>query len=167
MITLPNARLTSQDYLKAQYLHLRPRPLIKWVGLFLIVLALGLALRGLFFSGENGSWSPHIILGGLGYFGIMYLIILPCRTRKIFRQQKTLQISYDIQLSEEALESVSAEGRVRMQWKNFHKYKIGQGMILVYQADALYHMFPKRWFSEEQFLEFQNILRRQLGKSQV
>ena len=108
-----------------------------------------------------------MILGALGYFGLSYLVVLPYRTRKIFRQQKTLQRPYDIRLSEEVLESVSEDGRVKMPWKNFHKYKMSKEMILVYQSDAIFHMFPKRWFAEEQFLEFQNILLRQLGKPRV
>lgn len=51
-----------------------------------------------------------------------------------------------------------------MRWTDFLKYKVGKKMVLVYHSDALFQMFPKRWFSEDEWQKFLDILREALGQ---
>ena len=163
-----HCQITPEDYIRAQFLHLRPRPVIKWVGLLIVVAALALGIQQLIFPPSGAiTWTPFAILGGLAYFAIMYCVLLPLKTRKIFKQQQTLQIPYESELTDDAFASVSVHGNATMPWSVFHKYKLNKNIILLYQSDAIYHMFPKRWFTENEFTEFRAILQRHLGQPKV
>jgi len=163
-----HCQITPEDYIRAQFLHLRPRPVIKWVGLLIVVAALALGIQQLAFPPSGTiTWAPFAILGGLAYFAAIYGILLPLKTRKIYRQQKTLQEPYESEVTDEVYATVSVLGTTSMPWKEFHKYKMNKDMLLVYQSDVIYHMFPKRWFTEDQFTEFKAILQRQLGQPKV
>lgn len=160
-----HCQITPEDYIRAQFLHLRPRPVIKWVGLLIVVGALALGVQQLIFPPSGAiTWEPFAILGALAYFAVIYGVLLPLKARKIFKQQKTLQVPYESELTDEAYAAVSVHGTATIAWKEFHKYKMNKDTILVYQSDAIYHMFPKRWFTEEQFIEFKSILQTQLGQ---
>lgn len=78
-------------------------------------------------------------------------------------KQKTLQDAYEVDLTDETFSSTSTYGSFSMPWNPFHKYKTNKDMILVYQSAVLYHIFPKRWFTESQLTEFHSILQKQLG----
>jgi hypothetical protein len=53
---------------------------------------------------------------------------------------------------------------MRMRLSDFYKYKVGKDLILLYQSQALFHMFPRRFFSsEEDFKMFRSFLEANLG----
>lgn len=163
-----HCQITLEDYIKAQFLHLRPRPIIKWVSVLIVLTALALSIQQLVLPPSGAiTWTPFAILGGLAYFAIIYGVILPLRIKKIYRQQKSLQEPYESELTDKTYASVSVHGAATMPWNMFHKYKMNKDTILVYQSDAIYHIFPKRWFTEEQFADFQEILHRHLGHPRV
>jgi len=70
----------------------------------------------------------------------------------------------EVAILEDKFSASSSHGQTTIDWKDFHKYKKNKRIILLYQSDALFHMFPIRWFSGDQFAEFQEILRANLGK---
>lgn len=158
-------QLTPRDYIQAQFLHSRPRPILKWIGLFLVGLALVVCVDGFLNLPESEApWRPFIIFAALLYFALFYGVWLPFRTRRLFSQQKALQEPYEVDISDDAFSASSSHGQTTMVWKDFHKYKTNKKIILLYQSDALFHMFPMRWFSGDQFSEFQEILRANLGE---
>jgi hypothetical protein len=160
-----HCQLTPNDYIKAQFLHMRPRPVFGWIGILILVAMLATCILQLIFpiSGKM-TWSPFVLLGVLAYFAFVYGVFLPLRAKRIFRQQKALHEPYEVELTDEALSSMSAYGDFKMEWSAFHKYKTSKNLILVYQSDAIFHMFPRRWFTESQFTEFHAILKKQLGR---
>jgi hypothetical protein len=159
-----HCQLTPGDYIDARFLHLRPRPLFKWIGLSLVGVAIFVCVNGfLNVSESDAPWNPFIILAALLYFTLFYGVWIPLGTKRLFLQQKTLQEPYEVDISDEAFSASSRHGQTTMVWKDFHKYKTNKRIILLYQSDALFHMFPMRWFSGDQFREFQEILRANLG----
>lgn len=161
-----HCQLTADDYIRARFLHMRPRPVFKWLGIVVVVaVVLALALPWLVpGSGGPGITPPLILLGAVAYFGLIFGVVIPRRTRIVYKQQKTLQAPYDVEISEDQYQATSAHGACAMPWQDFHQYKVGPTLILVYQSDALFHMFPKRWFADGEFAELQQILTRNLGK---
>lgn len=158
------ASLTTQDYIKAQYVHLRPRPLIKWCGVSLIGLALWVCFVQLFFPPHGRiTWRSFVMIGLLALLVILFWVVLPRTAKTIFGQQKSLQVVREIEITPEGCTSSSAFGVVTMKWKDFHKYKVGRDLILVYHSDPLFQMFPKRWFSADEYTQFQEYLRANLG----
>jgi hypothetical protein len=156
------AALTPQDYVNAQYLSMRPRPFFKWCGIFLIALTVLMCVVSLFIFPLH--WSAFFIALVGVYLMVCYAFLLPHHARKIFNQQKTLQQPYDMEITAEGVSSSGSHGSINMEWKDFHKYKMGKDLILVYQSDVLFHMFPKRWFSDDEFAQLQNYLHENLGE---
>jgi hypothetical protein len=159
-------QLTADDYVKAQYLHLRPSPWVKYLVLGLVGLGLAVLV--------SGALSPflltNLLIAALPilFFGVIYgfilLVIVPSKTRRVFAQQKSLQAQYEIVISPDTIETTSEQGTSRMAITDFYKYKVGQDLVLLYQSQALFHMFPRRVFdSESDFKQFLRYLEANLG----
>jgi len=162
-----HCQITPEDYLRALYLHIRPRPLLKWLGILGALNVVWVNIQLMLHPHKNeDAWIYYWLLGVIVFIIWKYAIALPKKTRRIYRQQKMLQTPYEAEITEESYEGESHCGKGKMAWKDFHKYKTGKDIVIVYQSDALFNMFPKRWFSDEEFVEFQSILHRQLGKPQ-
>ena len=157
-------QLEPSDYLAAQFVHIRPRPVFKWltIGLILLAILIGLSqiMRG--FS-EGIKASDFIIFGGLAYLLLTYGAWLPYRSKKIFKQQKTLHEPYDVEITEDYFASTSSLGFSKISWSDFYKYRVGKDLILVYQSEVMFHMFPKRWFLETDYQKLTEILQGALG----
>ena len=161
-----HCQLTADDYIRARFLHMRPRPVLKWLGILVVAAAVVTqALLWLLPGTHRPEMTPLLVqLGLVVYLLLRLLVWLPWRTRTAFKQQKSLQEPYDVEISEDLYHATSAHGTCAVPWRDFHNYKVGPTLILVYQSDALFHMFPKRWFADGEFAEFQQILARNLGK---
>ena len=103
--------------------------------------------------------------GSLGFCALVFFVILPLNAKRIYRQQKWLQLPADIHVTGESYHVKSEFGEATLPWKGFHKWKENRHLFLVYQSDILFHMWPKRCFpSPEAADEFRAILQRQIGK---
>lgn len=163
MITLQQCKLKPEDYIKAQYLHMRPSPWLKYLCIALLSLYLVLLVASSFRLGSLDSDSYPIF--GLIFGLILYLyVVIPWNTRRMFSQQKTLQVEHEILISPEMIEITSEHGTTRMRLSEFHTYKVGKDLILLYHSQALFHMFPRRFFAlEEDFETFLSYLEANLG----
>lgn len=103
---------------------------------------------------------PFAIFGVLAYFALSYGIWLPYRTKKIY---KTAEKPYEAKLTEEKFITTNSFGTARIKWADFHKHKVGKDIVLVYQSDLIFHLFPKRWFSDDDFRKLLQILKNSLG----
>ncbi len=165
MITL-QCKLKPEDYIQAQYLHMRPSPWLKYLGIaflsFWLVVLVALALSTRSLSSVLSTATPILFLCLI--YAFILFVILPWNVRRIFSQQKTLQIEYETAISPETIESTSEHGTMRMRLSDFHKYKVGKDLILVYQSQVIFHMFPRRFFSSEaDFKTFLSYLEANLG----
>jgi hypothetical protein len=161
---LLQCKLKPEDYIKAQYLHMRPSPWLKYFGIALLslwlVFFIALASRSL--TTAVDAFIP-ILFFGVTYALIIFAII-PWNVRRIFSQQKTLQAEYETVISPETIEATSEYGKTTIRLSDFYKYKIGKDIILLYQSQALFHIFPRRFFvSEEDFKTFLSYLETNLG----
>lgn len=160
-----HCQITEEDYIRAQYLHVRPRPVFLAAGVLMIAMALAVIVLRLFiYSSGSSHASPYILLAVLVYLALRFFVIMPMSAKRIYRQQKTLHEPYSVEVTEETMHVTSTYGESTVPWQTFHKYKVGRDFILVYQSAAIFHMFPRRWFSDEQFAEFQGILTRHLKR---
>jgi hypothetical protein len=73
-------------------------------------------------------------------------------------RQKELQECNDLELTPTTFLFQNSRITLRSQWTDFPKYSIAPDMILVYDANELVHIFPRRWFTNEQYTEFQTYL---------
>ncbi|MEM1253981.1 MAG: YcxB family protein [Cyanobacteria bacterium P01_H01_bin.21] len=150
MITL-QCQLKPEDYIQATRLHMRQT----WLK-YLALLVLGLYLAIFIHLIVTGSSLALMIERLLPFsilvltYGVIYFVIQPWNARRIFSQQKTLQAEYEMVISPDTITSTTKNGYVEMPLSDFHKYKVGKDLILVYQSQALFHMFPRRFFASDE-----------------
>jgi YcxB-like protein len=169
MITL-QCKLKPEDYIKAQYLHMRPSPWLKYLSIALLSLWLVVLVTVTFSSGSLTNalrFVIPILLPTLFFcliYGLILFVTIPWQTRRIFSQQKTLQMEYETVISPETIETTSQHGNTKINLSDFHKYKVGKDLILLYQSQVLFQMFPRHFFaSEEDFKTFLSYLEANLG----
>jgi YcxB-like protein len=161
-------QLAPEDYILATRLQLgRVRPFLKvllWaimapcaaLGLFLEVRQ---ALKG------HPDWMALFLPLAIGYLPLYWYVLLPKKMRKIFRQQRALQVPVTVELSASEFKGTSSLGTFRMPLKDFHKWILSKDMILLFHSDAVLHMLPRRCFaSQEDFTTAAGYLREALGK---
>jgi hypothetical protein len=161
-----NIQLTPEDYVKAIYLNMRPRPLFKWLGGFiLLLLVFTLAVSGFRAVACHDDWVvPAVLVGVLAYLTFVFGLRLPARLKKIFRQQKSLHSPYQMEITEEFVFTKSVVGESKLTWDYFRKWKEGKTLITLYQSDVMLHIFPKRCFaSPDDVAQFRQLLLAKLG----
>ena len=148
--------ITPTDYLNAQRLH-RARYARGYVILciFLILAAFVLAA---FYQRHLG-----VIVGLVGGLGLTVEILiatvfLPWQVRRLHAQQKDLATPFNYSWDDEYLEVKGANGQAKRPWRNYAKYLEDERVFLVYHADNIFEMLPKRWFKDEaQIAEFRQL----------
>lgn len=166
MITL-QCKLTPEDYIKANYLHMRPSPWLKYLGMaflsFFLVFLVSSVPSSVSFATAFIILATMFLFYGL-FYAFILLAIIPWKVRRIFSQQKTLQAESETVISPEMMETTSENGTARMRLSDFHKYKVGKDMILLYHSQTLFTMLPRRFFaSEEDFKTVLSYLEANLG----
>jgi uncharacterized membrane protein YbhN (UPF0104 family) len=148
-------QITAQDYVRAQYLHLRPRPLFGYleVGLLLFsVLIVGFGIFTFVRDGENPTWWLVLLAVG-GYLAAYFLWYLPWQTRRRYAQHKALQSPFRIRVDEEGVFAENEYGQALLPWSFFLKWKEGRHLFLIYHTDGLFQMIPKRSIKSESDIE--------------
>ncbi|HEV3272555.1 MAG TPA: YcxB family protein [Candidatus Methylacidiphilales bacterium] len=158
------AQLTTKDYADAQRLHSGFRVYFIVALMALAIISLIVCSLGNTTDFQAWVWAGCIWLIWLLFFCVMLPRKMAKQAAKIFSQQKTLQIPYECRITDEKLYGHSEIGESRMSWEDFHKWKGNEKLILVYQSDRIFHMFPRRWFaSDDEFQSFKNLLTRTIG----
>lgn len=157
-----NCQIEEADFRRGIYLHYSPRPV--FVVLYFLIIAF-ILVGGVILLLEPGRTSGAIILLLVpAYVGWRLLFGIPLRARKIFRQSKLAREPFTLEIDAESVRFVASYGDSTLKWTDFHKYKVGKDLILLYQNDAFFHTFPRRWFTPEQFQEVLGFLKHALGE---
>ena len=160
-------QVTAKDYINAQWLHLRPRILFRYIG-FVISIFIGIGLVGTVvdaIAGDDVELIFWVIWGAFLYAGIWFLAINPVRWKKHYKQQKLLHEPFEFVFSDDRIQSRSKVGEGLLDWDVFLKWKEGKNTFLLYQSDILMHILPKRYIkTTEQIDEFRNLFTTKMGK---
>lgn len=163
-------KLEPSDYVRTLRLYLRPHPIVKWIGIFLLLFSfLVIGLHQLVVPpSRSGVMLRLAFFGSLACLALLYYALyyvwLPYSAKKIYKQQRTMQEPFEVELNDVEIIETNSLGTSRLRWTDFHKYKLGRDMVLVYQSDPLFQIFPKRWFSEDEYRKFRQILKGALGE---
>ena len=108
---------------------------------------------------EDGSASSLLVSALIGavfwlllmmcMLGTSYILI-PSRSRRAFRQLRSLHSKTDINWSPEGIQLRSAQGSSDLDWRDFIRIVPGRRVILLLQSDNLFNFIPVRAVSEEQ-----------------
>ncbi|SRR5258708_7011992 len=161
-----NIQLTEDDYVKANFLQMRPRPTFKWAGYFILLLAvIALGFSGFDAVVHQKQLIPFICLAAsLAWMAVVFGVTYPKRLKKIFQQQKLLHKPFSFTITDEAILSKAEHGQANLSWDIFRKWKESKELFLLYQSDILFHIVPKRSFaSEEDLVQFRKLLIEKIG----
>lgn len=92
------------------------------------------------------------------------LLYLPRRVRRVYSQQRSLQLPFEGVCTESGIESTNANTTSRLPWSHLIRWKEGPTLFVVYQSDLMFNIVPKRCFAQpEQVDEFRALLTERLG----
>lgn len=150
------------DYLAASYLNLRPRPLFATLGALLLLLGVWAAARDL--SRAGGGRDALIILAAFAYLGASFFVYLPLKIRRIYRQQRSLQVASELDFGGQGITVTSEMGLARLAWDDFVKWKENRRLIVLYTSDVMMHIYPRRCFTDEGWAAFRQTVAAHVKK---
>jgi YcxB-like protein len=162
---LARGSFTFEDFTRAQWLNMRPRTFLRWLGwIFLVVYSGVLLTSGIQFLRTGNGLRPLLFfLFIVTYLLYLRFIGLPRAWRRMFEQQKSWSLPLDAEFSAEGVHWKSEIGDARMPWSYFRKWKSGEHTFLLYQSDVFMNVVPKRFLSEEEGAALEVLLRENLG----
>jgi hypothetical protein len=135
------------DYVGAQWLHLRPRRVMRVLGLLTALMLLGGgAVQIVGWAQGQNPLSDALMLPFLLSLALGYVALLRWQFTRSYRGYKAIHSPIAMEISEAGLHSRSEHGEARLPWHLFRKYKENDRMLLLYQAGNLFHVIPKRLF---------------------
>lgn len=150
-----NGKFVWEDYLQAQLLHVQQPVWIRVLSYLFYALVGFILLWGLLSSISGITLLLYLmpVLFLAAFFPLYRFVLLPRQARRIFDQSKELALPIDYEVTEAGLKISNAMGSSLRPWKNFHKWKEGKDMLLLYLSDLGFLMIPKHFFSDSQQLE--------------
>lgn len=145
---------TMEDFASAQRLCVRRI----WLGSLrlwsVIALVLGLGMLAATLIGPSDAWIYFGIGGTIGYAGLaffQYFVWLPRRARRIYAQQKTLQLPIGVSWSDESYFVSSQVAHSALSWTDYESWRMDKTVILFMQSERLFQFLPRRALTAEQF----------------
>ncbi len=159
-------QLTEKEHAAAQWLHLKPRPAFVIVGVLLVILSLVVLWLSFFdLLNHQAKMARLAVLVFLGYLFFHWTVVLPMKWRRIYRQQKSFQRPYKLEITDQGIIGQSENTQGTNSWNEYVRWKEGNGVFLLYWSDALFQVVPLRFFqADEQIVEFRNILREKVSE---
>jgi hypothetical protein len=151
---MASGTITVEDYRRALRLHGA-----RWQSGFRVALAIML-VAGLAAIAIDLPWPVGAALlagAGAGFTGQS---ALRRNLEANFAQNAAFKSPLEYWWNDEAIFASNAMGRSRRPWGSYVRVREDEDVILMYQADNLFEMLPKAWFSDPRRLEE---LRRHAG----
>ena len=154
-------QLSIEDYKNAQWLHLRPKPIIKYIGIIILLMF----IIGFIFTIYD-SWIEKnidkkllIFFGCTIYLVLFFFVYFPYKFKKYYKQQKLIKEPMEIDIQDLGIKLSSPSVNANLTWDNFIKWKEGKKLFILYQTDTLMNILPKRNFdTENDIIKFRQLL---------
>ena len=152
---MKSGKITEDDFIKFQQFH-RKLPASSIV--FIFVLIIVMAIYYIFIVGREflpysilACIIPTIIFPVFIFLYVRYL--LPNNWRKHYLQNKDLSLPFTMELGDDGLVITTELSKSKHPWNHFIKWKENSEMLLLYKADNIATILPKRIF-DKQDIEF-------------
>ncbi|GGF71936.1 hypothetical protein GCM10007301_34600 [Azorhizobium oxalatiphilum] len=126
------------------------------LGLSALVVSAGATIGVKVFTGDDLPMPVALalfILTPLVRVGWGYWLTVR-HARRIFAQQQSLHLPFDLTWDEESLTTRSEQGTVRLEWLYVLRVVEDRRLILVYESEALARLVPRRFFTPDQQADF-------------
>jgi hypothetical protein len=148
---------THRDWFWANLRRGWERRLLGYLGVIGLLIALGWALNRWVFDGLG--WPLYGAAGGVviavPVCWTLYWLLLPKRTRRLFRQQRLADPRFTWRWSEAGLETEGANGNSRHAWDELHRWHPGKRSLMFFLHDAFVLYIPRHRLTPEQDAELQ------------
>ena len=147
-------RLEEGDYVRAVYLNMRPRRTYAILGLIVLAAFLWAAWYSFFGGGASKrSMTDYVFVAASVYLILNFFVYVPWKTRKTFKQQKSLQREMKLRFDASGMTVESENSQGKILGADVHKWKENDRLFLLYISDPLYDMVPKRLFASADDIE--------------
>ncbi len=163
-----NITLEPSDYVKSQFLHLRPKPIWKIVGMLLLLLLLWALYHTWKEALETGEYSTSfwIFIGCIAYMIGYFFMYIPFQARRIFKQQKAFHTPFTVLFNDDGIDSKSDLGDVNIPWSHIIRWKENDKLFLLYHSDVIFQFIPKRLILEDDIVnELRKLFNAKVGKA--
>lgn len=143
---------TGEDVREAYALHMArgsPAKLVMLMGIGLAVAVLSLALIEPSNLGTVGELLRSILIvlvvllaGLLAIYAVTIYVWLPRFARRVFAQHKELRGLTEFRWDGAELLVNNVIGSNRLAWSDFHAWKRGETMLLLYRSEAMFSFLP-------------------------
>lgn len=160
-------RISEQDYVRAQWLAMRPGPVrtIFWtLMLGLLLVAAGVRIVG-FLDGTYSAAEAFPVPLMVCVVVVVVFVLVPWRIRRSYRNFPAIREPIDTRWTAEGLDYDSERAKGEVPWRMFVKYRENRHVFLVYQSPRLFHMVPKSMLRPGDEERLRDLLRRNLGKA--
>ncbi len=148
--------LTEKDYVKAQYLHMRPRGVYAIPGVLILILMVWASI-------ETGSSFLFFILVFLCAY---FFLIIPLSAKRIFRRYKALSEKVSVEIKENGLYFHRVNGEGLVPWDEIYKWKSSDKLILLYPTSNIFYMLPRHFFHmDKEYMDFVGLLNEKISGS--
>ncbi len=154
---LPVFQFTEADLRTSQRLHAMAS-LMRWPRLFVTgcigVLVIAVMSRSTLFSKDGilvcvVTFFASAGIGTLTGWLVM-MLLLPFKSRRTFRMQRSLHGDIEIGWNTEGLKASTGMGQSIMKWTDYVRWRENAAVILLYHSDNLFQFIPKRVLSPQQ-----------------
>lgn len=137
-----------EDYVEANRLHKRAKGSGLIAKILLLIILVAGSLDLIIDSFVNQTWV--LLIGPLALIGavLLYYLYIPYQAKKIYQQQKTIQMPFTITISNEGLHVKNQFGEGNYPWNIFSNWKEGDNLILLFHSDLMFTILPKRYLNE-------------------
>ena len=157
-------KLEPDDYVKAQFLHMRPGRAWQLIGTFVLLLMLwGLWLEWSDPSAKH-DWLDYVLLGAVFYVPAFIFLFIPWNARRIFRQQKSMQREFTMRFDETGHYAKNETTESSTPWSDFPQWKENKHLFLIYISDPLFICLPKRLFAPGDSDRFRELIAEHIGE---
>ena len=131
------------DYVKSQYLYMRPRP---------ILAVLGVVVLGLFVWAATMDSDPFIIIF-LVVVAIFFAAYTPWSAKRTYRNYTALSQPSKVEISDNGIFFESPTGSNLVPWSHFVKWRKNTELILIFPTPRLFHLLPRHFFEDDAVFE--------------
>lgn len=159
-------KLTVQDYLAAQRLHFRPKPVLRWALIVVVGYLAAMLLHQAWTIAHGGALQRGwwMLPAGLAYGAFMFFILLPWRVAKIFKERPALAQANRFTFNDQGMLLEATRGQLQLKWPALKRWKRNRDYILLYHTALHFHIFPRRCFAQPQeFDAFAAFLTQHIG----
>ncbi len=160
-------QLSVDDCVAANKLHMQKRgwKRVAWIAFWVVLGVAVLLFADISIRDPQTGLPPLLLFLFLAAVQLFVrLIYLPQRVRRVYSQQRNLQLAFESACTDTGIESTTANSTTRLPWNHLVRWREGATEFVLYQSDLMFNIVPKRCFAQPEEVDgFRGLLTERLG----